>query len=65
MIIVKTFLPVIVLAILRIITIEQNIAFKTMGGGGYTKISGSSDATIFSSNTYRWQCIDQQAVTFR
>ena len=34
MIIVKTFLPVIVVAILGIITIEQTIAEAPQGGGG-------------------------------
>ena len=39
----QTFLPVIVVVILRIHTIEQNMAFEAVES--YTKISGSSAAT--------------------
>ena len=51
-------LPVIVVVILRINTIEQNTAFKT--GDGYTKIRGSLTATKFGVTLYLFlQCTPQ------
>ena len=42
----KTFLPVVAVVILWVITIEQNTTFKAVDGN--TKISRSSAATKFS-----------------